>query len=249
MACLLQLPQTTSRAYEALSRILRVDVLSVKYFNDQNHTFSSTYPTTMKALLAVIHDNAKSAKIRAAVIRALLDVLGFERRDTILKLGTELSELLAMDSNPTLERAIAGAIGRLYECNELREREFIICEGTKFLEVLMGLLVSGKDYDLRKYAGWAVLSLCRWKLLALKIAIIPHALLNLFTLFLSKETLHTISSIVGSILLSLACVSENRSKFRGLKESLEGLGDILVTLGGLLGPQSKEKRKLRHLEY
>ncbi|CAM6084438.1 unnamed protein product [Calypogeia fissa] len=100
------------------------------------------------------------------------------------------------------------------------------------LETLATLLLSANDHEVQVTAGHTIMGLCFWEIAALRVAAIPNILRMLFDLFLSQDAHPATQSSAGAILDALACIPEERRRFREVEGGLVGLRDILHKMEG-----------------
>lgn len=221
MARLLQMPQTSATAFKTLELICEVLRWS-KPFCDLRKTFGSVHVETMKVLLDLLHNDAAKTSRRAAAIVVLGHILGYETEDIILSTAKKWVELLAKNSGPILQIAVAQALKSLKH----RPSSGLILDFPGVLPGLLALLSGdSKDIRVQESAARSIYFLSFDESAAVKIACTPGALKTLFHAFLLKEVY---SGRVGGALKQLSSVKENRIRFTGVQDCLKDLSELLA---------------------
>ncbi|CAM6125627.1 unnamed protein product [Calypogeia fissa] len=186
MARLLQLSQTTSAACEGLSKL--IPGCHGRDYCDRNVTFSSAHGETMNVLLGFLYGDEASTQQRAAVIRALPYVLGYEGESTVSAVIAQCAKLLTVDSDLSLQVAISKALTLDYHLSN-RTKEVILkmAEVPRLLKNLIMLWNQDHVVNLmvQVHVGNSIHSFSKYRSSALQISELPNVLQMLVHFFMS----------------------------------------------------------------
>jgi hypothetical protein len=183
MAGLLRIPETTSTASCVLRRVW--------YRLQSSEAFSSAHNETQKTLVALLHNNSALSSRRADTVDALCDIIASENIEIILSLVKNWKALLLVDTQPAVQKAaiyfVSGLVGEVVNAHP---------GVSELWEILVKILVEGKDDEVRIVAGRAIRrGFNRSFHVRSRIASIPNVCSLLFNLMTSKATNTTVRLI------------------------------------------------------
>lgn len=213
----------------------------------------------MKTLLALLQSPSTETDRRIHVISSLAEILPYETDDIIRDVVEKWKKILAPgDSEPTLQLACMEAFCRAWRQLELvearpavfvsksRARARDIAVGVwelllPILKLLLPILVSGKNSQLREAAAQCLWAGLRLKVFSNDLKFFPGDLSDtlkvLFDAFFANEVHDGARHLyIGSILAEFSRVPENGTEICAVQGALEGLVAILANLDGASHP-------------